>query len=112
MNAWKAGVLLIAGSDAGNLLILHGPTVQHELQLWIQAGVPPGIALTAATYNAAKTLRADSHIGLIEKGRDASLVLVEGNPLDDITSLERITLVMFHGEHIDRSDLFSQQKQD
>ena len=61
--AYNAGVLLIAGSDAGNLLVFHGPTVQHELKLWVDAGIPPGIALRAATGNAAKVLRADSRIG-------------------------------------------------
>ena len=56
LAAWKAGVTLIAGSDAGNLLIIHGPTIQRELQLWVQAGIPPGIALRAATLNSAKVL--------------------------------------------------------
>jgi imidazolonepropionase-like amidohydrolase/ABC-type multidrug transport system permease subunit len=106
--AWKAGVPLIAGSDAGNLLVIHGPTVQRELQLWVQAGIPPGIALQAATLNAAKTLGAAARIGSIRPGRDASLILVEGNPLEDITALERITYVLFHGEQIDRPGLFTQ----
>ena len=110
--AYKAGVLLIAGSDAGNLLVFHGPTVQHELQLWVDAGIPPGIALRAATGNAAQVLRAHSRIGLIQPGRDATLLLVEGNPVDDISILERITFVMFRGERLDRSELFDQHNPD
>jgi imidazolonepropionase-like amidohydrolase len=78
------------------------------LQLWVQAGIPPGIALQAATLNAAKTLGAAARIGSIRPGRDASLILVEGNPLEDITALERITYVLFHGEQIDRPGLFTQ----
>ena len=112
VGAWKAGVLLIAGSDAGNLLVIHGPTIQRELQLWVSAGIPPGIALRAATGNAAKVLRQDSRIGLIEKGRDANLILVDGHPAEEISNLERITLVMFRGERLDRPDLFNQDKQD
>ena len=112
LAAYNAGVLLIAGSDAGNLLVLHGPTVQHELQLWVRAGVPPAAALRAATGNAATVLHADSAIGVIRKGRDANLILVEGNPVDDITTLERITLVMFRGERLDRAGLFNQHKED
>ena len=46
------------------------------------------------------------------KGRDANLILVEGNPVDDITTLERITLVMFRGERLDRAGLFNQHKED
>ena len=108
LAAWKAGVTLIAGSDAGKLLVIHGPTVQHELELWVQAGIPAGIALRAATFNAAKELHAGAHIGYIQPGRDATLILVEGNPLEDISNLERVTYVMFRGEHVDRSELFSQ----
>lgn len=111
ITAYKAGVLLIAGSDAGNLLVIHGPTVQHELELWVKAGIPPSEALQAATYNAAKVLRADNRIGSIQKGREATLVLLDGDPLQDISNTERIATVMFRGERVDRSDLFDQDKQ-
>lgn len=110
ISAYKAGVLLITGSDAGNLLVIHGPTVQHELELWVKAGIPPAQALQAATFNAAKVLRADDRIGSIQKGRDATLVLLDGDPLQDISNTERIAIVMFRGERVDRSDLFDQDK--
>ncbi len=109
MNAYKAGVLLITGSDAGNMLVIHGPTIQHELELWVKAGIPSAIALQAATYNAAKVLRADDRIGSIQQGRDATMILLEGDPLQDISNTERISLVMFRGERVSRSDLFHQQ---
>jgi imidazolonepropionase-like amidohydrolase len=80
--------------------------VQRELELWVQAGIPPGIALRAATFNAAQVLRAGARIGSIQEGRDATLILVEGNPLEDISSIERITFVLFRGEYVDRSSLF------
>jgi imidazolonepropionase-like amidohydrolase/ABC-type multidrug transport system permease subunit len=102
------GVLLVTGSDAGNLLVLHGPTVQHELQLWVQGGIPPAVALQAATFNAARLLRIDSRVGSIRAGNDADLVVVDGNPLDDITASERISLVVFKGERIDRSEVLEQ----
>jgi imidazolonepropionase-like amidohydrolase/ABC-type multidrug transport system permease subunit len=111
MNAYKAGVMLIAGTDAGNMLVIHGPTVQHELELWVKLGIPPAMALEAATYNAAKVLRAEDRIGSIQKGRDATLVLLDGDPLQDIANTERISLVMFRGERISRSDLFDQDKE-
>ncbi|MGC2656981.1 MAG: amidohydrolase family protein, partial [Bryobacteraceae bacterium] len=108
MNAYKAGVLLITGTDAGNMLVIHGPTVQRELELWVKAGIPPAVALQAATYNAARVLGAAGRIGSIQKGRDANLVLLEGDPLADIANTERIAMVMFRGERIDRADLFTQ----
>ena len=48
-RAWKAGVPLVTGSDAGNMLVFHGPTVHRELQLWVEAGIPAAVALQAAT---------------------------------------------------------------
>ena len=47
INAYKAGVLLITGSDAGNMLVIHGPTVQHELELWVKAGIPPALCVAS-----------------------------------------------------------------
>jgi imidazolonepropionase-like amidohydrolase len=108
-KAYQHGVLLVTGSDAGNPLVIHGPTVQREVELWVQAGIPAAVALQAATYNAARLLHAESHIGLIQKGNDADLLLVEGNPLEDINAIERISIVFFKGEHLDRSNLFDQQ---
>jgi imidazolonepropionase-like amidohydrolase/ABC-type multidrug transport system permease subunit len=110
-NAYKAGVMLITGSDAGNMLVIHGPTVQHEMELWVKDGIPPAAALEAATYNAATVLRAAERIGSIQKGRDATLIVLEGDPLQDIANTERISMVMFRGERISRADLFDQDKE-
>jgi imidazolonepropionase-like amidohydrolase/ABC-type multidrug transport system permease subunit len=109
LKAWRAGVMLVTGSDAGNFLVMHGPTVQHELELWIAAGIPADVALEAATFNAAKLLRADNRIGTIEKGKEASLFVVDGNPLQDIHALSSISTVFFKGERVVRSELFEQK---
>jgi imidazolonepropionase-like amidohydrolase/ABC-type multidrug transport system permease subunit len=102
------GVLLVTGSDAGNPLVIHGPTVQHEMQLWVKAGISPTVALQAATLNAARLLRVDNHVGSIRSGNDADLLVVDGNPLEDMTATERISMVVFKGERIDRTGLFDQ----
>jgi len=109
VRAYHVGVMLVTGSDAGNLLVFHGPTIHHELQLWKQAGIPAAVALQAATYNAARLLHAEKRIGSIRKGLDADLLIVDGNPLEDIQVTERISLVMSKGERIDRSELFEQK---
>jgi imidazolonepropionase-like amidohydrolase/ABC-type multidrug transport system permease subunit len=109
LRAYKNGVMLVTGSDAGNFLVLHGPTVQHELALWVRAGIPPAVALQGATYNAARLLRAENHIGSIRRGNDADLLVVDGNPIEDIGAVERISIVFFKGEQLDRSDLFNQE---
>jgi imidazolonepropionase-like amidohydrolase/ABC-type multidrug transport system permease subunit len=109
LAAMQAGVMLVTGSDSGNPTLFHGPALHRELQLWVAAGVPAGVALEAATYNGAKLLRASDRIGMIKKGYLANLLLVDGNPLTDISVTERISMVMFKGERVDRSDLFDQQ---
>jgi imidazolonepropionase-like amidohydrolase/ABC-type multidrug transport system permease subunit len=109
MKAWRAGVLLVTGSDAGNFLVLHGPTVQHEIELWVAAGIPIDVALQAATYNAAKLLRAESRIGTIEKGKEATLLIVDGNPLQDVKALSSISAVFLKGERVRRTELFEQR---
>ncbi len=110
LRAWKAGVVLVTGSDAGNPLVFHGPTVQRELELWVEAGIPPAVALNAATLNSAKLLGRDAEFGSIQVGRDANLLIVNGNPLEDIRSTENISNVVFKGEILNRAGLFKQDE--
>ncbi len=109
--AWQAGVTLIAGSDAGNPSLIHGPTVQHELALWVEAGIPASVALQAATGQAAKVLRADGRIGLIAVDHQATFILVDGDPVADIHALERIASVVYRGEIVNREALLETSKE-
>lgn len=109
LKAWRAGVPLVTGSDAGNFLVLHGPTVQHEIELWVAAGIPVEVALQAATLNAAKLLQADSRFGTVEKGKEATLLVVDGNPLQDVKALSAISTVFMKGERVSRTELFKQK---
>jgi imidazolonepropionase-like amidohydrolase/ABC-type multidrug transport system permease subunit len=108
VRAWKAGVPLITGSDAGNPLVFHGPTTQREVQLWIAAGIPAPVALQAATANSAKFLGAGNRFGTVRKGMEATLLVVDGNPFQDAKALEAISYVFLKGERVDRSSLFDQ----
>ena len=110
LEAYKNGEPLVTGSNAGALLLAHGPALHRELQLWVAAGIPPAVALQAATYNAARLLHQDQRIGLVKEGYDANLLLVDGNPLQDISSTEHIAAVIFHGERVDRSELLKPEK--
>ncbi|MDQ6939366.1 MAG: amidohydrolase family protein [Verrucomicrobiota bacterium] len=109
LKAWHAGVTLVTGSDAGNFLVMHGPTMQHEIELWVAAGIPTEVALQAATLNAAKLLRADQRIGTVEEGKEATLLVVDGNPLQDVHALSAISFVMMKGERVNRNELFQQK---
>ena len=90
--------------------MFHGSSLHRELQLWVQAGIPAPVALQAATWNGARLLRADTRFGAIRKGLEANLLLVDGNPLEDIAATERISLVVFKGERVHRAALFEQNK--
>jgi imidazolonepropionase-like amidohydrolase/ABC-type multidrug transport system permease subunit len=108
-RAFKAGVTLVAGTDSGNFLLVHGPAIHRELQLWVQAGIPSSIALQAATTNAANLLGIGKRVGKIQKGMDASLLLVDGNPLENISATGHISSVFFRGERVNRPELFDQK---
>lgn len=109
LKAWRAGVALVTGSDAGNFLVLHGPTVQHEIELWVAAGIPVEVALQAATLNGARLLKADSRIGTVEKGKEATLLIVDGNPLQDVRALSAVSAVFMKGERINRTALLQEK---
>lgn len=109
LRAYRAGVPLVTGTDSGNLLLIHGPAIHRELQLWVQAGIPADAALRAATSEAARALRADSRFGTIVKGREATLLLLDGNPLQDISATERISGLYYRGERVGRSTLFEDE---
>lgn len=110
LRLYHAGIALTIGTGAGKPLVFHGPSVQHELELWVLTGIPPQDALRAATLNSAKALHADSRVGSVEKGKDATLLLVDGNPLQDIKATEAISVVIFKGERVNRQDLFKDKE--
>lgn len=107
--AFDSGKTVVTGTGSGGYLTFHGPAIHRELQLWVQAGVPAKAALQAATGNGAKTLKIDNRTGLIRKGYDATVLVLDGNPLEDIASTERISNLIFKGERIRRPDLFDQK---
>lgn len=107
---FRPGAIAVAGSEAGHPLIFHGPSVQHELALWVESGIPPAEALTAATLNAAKALGQAARFGSVTKGKEATLLVVNGNPLQDIRALESIAFVMLKGEYVDRAGLLKAER--
>jgi imidazolonepropionase-like amidohydrolase len=93
----EAGVPLAAGTDAGNIGTLHGPTLHRELELLVAAGLTPEEALLAATREAARVFAAQPDFGTIEPGREADLLVLDADPLADVRNLRRIRLVVRGG---------------
>ena len=102
-----AGVTIAAGTDAGNIGTIHGPALFREFQLMKEAGLTPMQILQCATANAAKLFGGDigSHIGKIEKANFADLVILNSNPLDDITHASDIDTVIKNGVLYPASEL-------
>jgi imidazolonepropionase-like amidohydrolase len=97
-RALAAGVKIAAGTDAGG----HGhPSNALEIECLIRAGLTPLQALQAATGWAAECIGREREVGTVEKGKLADLIVVDGDPLADVTVLqhpERIALVLKGGE--------------
>jgi len=86
---FERGVPIIAGTDA-----FTGFTLLRELELYALAGIPNIDVLRIATLNAAKVVGQEASTGSITEGKYADLVLIDGNPLEDITTLHKATLVV------------------
>lgn len=101
----KAGVLILAGTDAGNPFCFPGFSLHEELALLVIAGLTPVEALQSATLNPAKFFGLDKTLGTIEQGKIADLVLLNANPLEDIRNTQRINAVISNGRLFDRKAL-------
>lgn len=90
----KAGVKIAAGSDAG--VAPHGNNAR-ELELYVEHGLGAEEAIVAATVNAADLIGKADEVGTIEVGKIADVIAVDGNPLDDISVLMNVAVVIKDG---------------
>ena len=89
---YESGVQLVPGSD--NMAAF---TIHRELEVYAEAGIPTAAVLKMATLDSARVVGVESRTGSIEVGKDADLVLLDGNPLEDISAVRRAVLVMKRG---------------
>jgi imidazolonepropionase-like amidohydrolase len=98
-----AGVPFMAGTDtAPGVYILPGFSLHDELANFVEAGFTPMESLQTATSNPAKFLGMETSLGSVEPGKIADLVLLHGNPLEDIRNTRTITAVIANGRLFDR----------
>lgn len=95
----RAGGAIAAGSDAANQLLIPGYSMHEEMALLVSAGLTPLEAITAATRRGAQLLRADS-LGVVTAGNVADLVILNGNPVNNIAATRNIAMVMIRGRII------------
>jgi len=94
----SAGVRIVAGTDAGNIGTLHGPSLHHEMELMAAAGLRPMDIIISATKNAAAVMGLQNEAGTLQKGKFADLVILDADPLVDIKNTRKIFKVMKAGE--------------
>jgi imidazolonepropionase-like amidohydrolase len=108
---YKAGVRLVAGTDGPSLgPMLPGFGLHSEIELFVKAGIPPIDALRAATITAAEALHAQKDLGTIEPGKFADMVIVDADPLGNISNTRRIFRIVKGGEIYDPSELIARIK--
>jgi len=99
---YDAGIPILAGTDSIAGLMLH-----RELELEVQAGIPAAKSLQIATLNAATLLKQEKELGSIAVGKKADFLIVEGNPVDQISDIRRCRMVMKDGALYDSGKLYA-----
>jgi imidazolonepropionase-like amidohydrolase len=102
---WEAGIPVAMGTDAGNIGTLHGPSVFREMALMQESGLTALQVLRSATVNGARALRLENELGVIGPGKLADLVILDGDPLADLSNLSRAHRVVKNGLVFDPASL-------
>jgi imidazolonepropionase-like amidohydrolase len=97
MRVFKAGIPIAMGTDAGNPLTLHGPSVYAEMEAMQAAGMSPMDVLVASTRGGAKALAREADLGTLEKGKIADLIVLDADPAADVHNLRRLAFVVRAG---------------
>jgi imidazolonepropionase-like amidohydrolase len=99
------GIKLVLGTDAGNPAVFFGPSVHRELELLVESGLTPKNALLTATRHAAEILSQEKNLGTIEAGKLADILIINGNPLQNIKNTQNIFMVIKNGRIYRREKL-------
>jgi imidazolonepropionase-like amidohydrolase len=100
-HAWDRHITIVAGTDD-----VVGLTLPHELELYVQAGIPAPEVLSLATLGAARVMGIDRETGSIAVGKRADLLLVAGDPTRDIGAVRNADVVVCRGVVYDPDELF------
>lgn len=103
----QAGVTLLAGSDTGasNSYVYQGISLHQEMAALVETGLSPLEALKAATINGARFLNVDEYYGSIEEGKSGDLLILDANPLEDISNSQRIHTLVLDTKVYSKSEL-------
>jgi imidazolonepropionase-like amidohydrolase len=95
------GVTILSGSDIPNFELVPGASLHHELELLVEAGIPPLEVIKIATRNGAQALGIEENVGTIVPGKQADMMILSDNPIDDISNTKKIEAVVSDGQFVD-----------
>jgi len=104
-SLWEAGVPLMAGSDSPEWFLVQGFAIHDELKTFTDAGLTPYAALQTATVNTARYLDIDDKKGTIEPGKEADILILDKNPLENISNTRTINGIINNGVYYDTSSI-------
>jgi len=94
---YDAGVIIVAGTDMG----FPGFSLDRELELYVSAGLTPAQAIKTATITPAQAMGVDKQTGSIEAGKQADIILIDGDPLNNISNIRKVSMVIKAGRIYD-----------
>jgi imidazolonepropionase-like amidohydrolase len=96
------GVKILSGKDIPNFELVAGESLHHELELLVEAGINTSDVIKIATRNGAEVLDLINQTGTIESGKQADILILSANPIEDIENTKRIDAVISNGVIIQR----------
>lgn len=107
-----AGVLIVTGTDAGNIGTLHTSSYLPELKAMQQSGMSNWDIMQASTVNGAKLFGKENEFGTVSTGKKANLLLLDANPIEDIENVTQIHTIFNQGEAFKPHDLLQDSPTD
>ena len=95
------GVQILSGSDIPNFGLIPGASLHNELELLTEAGIKPLEVVAIATNNGAEALGIDNRVGTIEAGKEADVIILTSNPIENISNTKGIEAVIVDGRFVD-----------
>ena len=96
------GVTILSGTDIPNFDLVPGASLHHEFEILIEAGLPPLEVIKLATKNGAQVLGIEEDVGTIEPGKQADMIILSDNPVDEISNTKKVEAVINNGQLIER----------
>ena len=100
----EGGVKILSGTDIPNFGFVPGESLHHELKLLSDAGITPDNVIKIATKNGAEALDIINQTGTIEPGKQADILILSSNPIEDIENVKKVESIISNGKVIKKTN--------